>query len=96
MVRGMAAWMLACDERLMERLNEEGWSTAPPLATAVGLPTGMVRDRLRMLADAGLVAFATPDLDLVHLTTSGALYLEGERDQVVHPHPLEIGRATRV
>lgn len=50
------------------------------LSTAVGVPAGVARDRLRLLADAGLVAFATNDYDLVHLTTSGALYLEGERD----------------
>jgi len=94
MVRGMAAWMLACDERILERLNAEGWSTARELATACEIPTGVTRDRLRMLADAGLVAFATDDLDLVHLTTSGAQYLSGARDQQVHPHPFDRGRAT--
>lgn len=86
--------MVTPDERLLERLEEEGWSTPRSLARAVGEPTGVTRDRLRLLADAGLVAFATGDYDLVHLTTSGALYLEGERDQAKHPHPLDIGRAT--
>lgn len=86
--------MLATDERLLERLDEEGWATARSLATALDLPRGVTRDRLRMLADAGLVAFATSDRDLVHLTTSGALYLEGERDQALYPHPFDRGRAT--
>ncbi|MFB6205663.1 MAG: hypothetical protein ABEJ05_03925 [Haloglomus sp.] len=53
----------------------------------------MTRDRLRLLADTGLVAFATADCELVHLTTSGARYLEGERDQALHPHLLDTGRA---
>lgn len=87
--------MQVYDDRLLERLDEEGWSTARSLSTAVGVPAGVARDRLRLLADAGLVAFATNDYDLVHLTTSGALYLEGERNQALHSHPLSIRRATR-
>jgi hypothetical protein len=94
-VRRMAQWMVTSDERLLERLEEEGWSTPRSLARAVDQPTGITRDRLRLLADAGLVAFATNDYDLVHLTTSGALYLEGERDQAEHPHPFDVRRATR-
>jgi hypothetical protein len=86
--------MQVYDDRLLERLEEEGWSTTRSLATAVGMPVGLTRDRLLLLADAGLVAFATNDYDLVHLTTSGALYLEGERDQAEHPHPIDVGRAT--
>ena len=93
-VRHNAAWMLACDERLLERLESEGWSTVRSLARAVGLPRGTTRDRVRMLADAGLVAFATTDRDLVHLTGSGTRYLAGERDQALHPHPFDQGRAT--
>jgi hypothetical protein len=88
--------MLACDERLMERLEEEGWATARSLGRALDLPMGVTRDRLRRLADAELVAFMTEDCELVHLTADGARYLAGDRDQALHPHPhpLDVGRAT--
>ena len=86
--------MHADDERLLEWLNGEGWTLGRHLATVLNLPRGLVGDRLSMLADAGLVAFATADCDLVHLTGSGARYLAGERDQQVHPHPFDRGRAT--
>lgn len=62
--------------------------------TALDFPRGVTRDRLRTLADAGIVAFATADRDLVHLTTSGGLYVEGERDRALYPHPFDRGRAT--
>jgi hypothetical protein len=88
--------MLASDERLLERLEEEGWSTVRSLGRALDLPMGVTRDRVRRLADAELVAFMTEDCELVHLTADGARYLAGDRDQALHPHPhpLDVGRAT--
>jgi hypothetical protein len=47
------------------------------LAIAPDFPRGVTPDRLRMLADAGLAAFATSNGDLVHLTTTGRCILRG-------------------
>jgi hypothetical protein len=47
-----------------------------------------------MLADSGLVAFVTCDREPAYATECGARYLSGERDQQVHQHPFDRGRAT--
>lgn len=41
-----------------------------------------------------LVAPSDDDFDLYHITAQGREYLDGERDQELHPHPFCYGLAT--
>jgi len=88
--------MTAPDERLLEELEGEGWTHPRRLAASpsVYLSYRGVQLRLRFLADAELVAPSDDDFDLYHITGDGERYLEGDRDQALHPHPLYYGRAT--
>lgn len=96
MIRLNADWMTQVDERLLEVLEESGWMHPRVIARtpSVGLSYRLVRRRLRMLADAELVAPSDDDFDLYHITGDGERYLEGERDQDLHPHPFCYGLAT--
>lgn len=96
MIRLNADWMTQADERLLEVLEGGGWMHPRVIARApsVRLSYRLVQRRLRMLADAELVAPSDDDFDLYHLTTDGELYLNGERDQELHPHPFAYGLAT--
>lgn len=95
-IRLNADWMTRADERLCEELRGRGWTHPRVLAASpsVYLPYREVCKRLRMLADAELVAPSDDDYDLYHITTDGKLYLDGERDQELHPHPFCYGLAT--
>lgn len=95
-MRKTARWQIEPDERILESLREEGWTSARTLARKpnIWLPHREVKRRLRMLADGELVVPSTPDFDLYHITTDGVLYLEGNRDQALHPHPFYYGLAT--
>jgi len=95
-IRLNAEWMTAADERLLEELAGEGWTHPRRLAAspAVYLSYRETRLRLRFLADAELVAPSDDDFDLYHITGDGERYLQGERDQELHPHPFTYGRAT--
>ena len=70
-LRRPGAWQIEPDERLLELLRGEGWTSPETLAAKpnVHLTTWMVERRLRMLADAGLVAPLDRDYDLYYLTT---------------------------
>ena len=46
-----------------------------------------IRDRCKVLADAGLVAIEPDDGWMIHLKTRGKLYLEGEADIDLYPSP---------
>jgi len=95
-VRLAAKWQREPDDRLLEVLKENGWMTPYSMAmeSHIHLTTTGVKRRLRILADAELVAPSDDDYDLFHLTTDGRLYLDGERDQELHPHPFYYGLAT--
>jgi len=96
-LRRCATWQIETDDRLLELLRGEGWTSPRSLAAkpTVHLSVREVRRRLRMLADGGLVAPSDPDFDLYHLTTNGELYLDGERNQELHPHPFIHALATQ-
>lgn len=96
-VRRTATWQIAPDEKILEALRGEGWTSPRVLSSTPGvwLTTRQVRERLRMLADAELVAPGDEDYGLWHITQEGVEYLDGDRDQEQHPHPYQVGRATR-
>lgn len=95
-IRLNAEWMQQCDERILEVLEGEGWVHPRFISRFAGIHLSyrLVQRRLRMLADGGLVAPHDDDYDLYHITGDGRRYLNGERDQALHPHPLYYGLAT--
>lgn len=95
-LRRTASWQIAPDERLLEALRGAGWTHPRTLATTPGvwLTHRQGCERLRLLADGELVAPSDDDFDLYHITAQGREYLDGERDQELHPHPFYYGLAT--
>lgn len=95
-LRAAAGWQIQPDDRILEYLMRSGWTS--PYAVSheshIHLTTTQVKRRLRMLADAELVAPFDDDFDLHHITTDGRLYLDGDRDQSLHAHPFCYGLAT--
>ena len=90
--RQSAEWMCPLDERIMELLDREGWSTARLIedVTTMNASRGRARERLEMLSQAGLVAPAFDDKQMYELTGEGQRYLEGELDAAKHierPNP---------
>lgn len=94
--RRSALWQIEPDDRLLERLRGLGWTHPRTLARmpSVWLTYRQVKDRLRMLADAELVAPMDDDWDQFHITKQGIEYLDGDRPQSLHPHPFCYGLAT--
>ena len=89
-VRRAAKWQESVDDRILEHLSEEPWSSARHMATlpSIHATEAQVKDRCCRLADVGLVAwFDDNALDLVELTTEGQLYLDGELDVDLYPNP---------
>lgn len=88
-IRRTARWQQALDDRILEHLSEESWSTPGFIASLpqVYATEAKVRERCRILADVDLVAFLTEDMDLVELTTWGRKYLDGEIDVELYPPP---------
>ncbi|PSP38295.1 winged helix-turn-helix domain-containing protein [Halobacteriales archaeon QH_7_65_31] len=89
MIRRTARWQTTLDERLLEYLCDEGETNVRLLAMAFEVGTGILRDRLRMLAQAGLVAVEVFDEgdNWYELTYWGEVYLEGEYDPGLYPRP---------
>jgi len=88
-IRKTARWQQCIDDRILEHLRDDSWSTANQIALQDGIHAteAQVQERCRVLADADLVAFLTEDQDLVELTTEGEQYLKGEVDVELYPRP---------
>lgn len=88
-VRRTASWQQCIDDRILEHLRDESWSTPRYMARLQGVHAteAQVRERCRVLADTDLVAFLTDHEDLVELTTWGERYLDGEVDVDLYPRP---------
>lgn len=88
-IRKTAHWQQSIDDRILEHLRDESWSTPKFIANMshIHATEPQIRDRCRVLADVDLVAFLTEDLDLVELTTWGRQYLEGDVDVELYPRP---------
>lgn len=80
---------VALEERLLEYLRNKGETNVRLLEFTFDVGTGILRDRLRMLAQVGLVAVDSVEggYDWYELTQWGLLYLEGEYDHGNYPRP---------
>ncbi|WP_353634589.1 repressor phrH2 [Halobacterium sp. NMX12-1] len=89
-VRRTGDWMTTLDDRILEYLDTDAAATPRTIARSRRRPvsTQKIRERLRVLAQAGYVEPWTDDYDLFSLTIWGRLYLDGEAraDQIV-PEP---------
>jgi len=88
-IRKTAKWQQTVDERILEHLNDEPWSTPELMELVEGIDAtaAQIRDRCRVLADADLVAIYKNEGWNVELTTLGLLYLKGEADINLYPRP---------
>lgn len=87
--RQPAEWMCLLDERILENLQREGWSTAHIIerATTMNATRKRVAERLRMLTAAGLVAPIFEGSKMYELTGEGQRYLLGKLDADHQPQP---------
>lgn len=87
--RQPAEWMCVLDERILELLQRDGWSTASIISRELRMNASRARtyERLRMLRWAGLVAPIHPRSTMYELTTEGQLYLRGKLDARNRPRP---------
>lgn len=90
--RQSAEWMCPLDERIMEYLDLEGWSTARLIeqATSMNASESRVAERLQLLSEVELIAPLFEDAKMYELTGEGQRYLSGELDAAKHldrPNP---------
>jgi hypothetical protein len=88
-IRKTARWQRTLDERILEHLADEPWSTPELMELVEGIDatSAQIRDRCRVLADADLVAIYEDEGWNTELTTLGELYLKGEADIELYPRP---------
>jgi len=74
--------MQQTDERVLEYLQSEPWEDPEEMADhpAFGVGAGTIQERCRILASVDFVAFRWGDERSVELTTTVALYLDGQVD----------------
>jgi len=97
-VRRTGDWMTTLDDRILEYLAEDPAATPRTVARSQRWPvsTARVRERLRVLSQAGYVAPWSDDYQLYELTSAGRRYLDGDAraDQIVPaPNPRRRGQA---
>ncbi|WP_336327870.1 hypothetical protein [Halovenus sp. HT40] len=88
-IRKTAQWQWSLDDRILEHLHDESYSTAQRMSKLPGIHATktQVQERCEVLAEADLVAFLTRDKDMVELTTWGERYLTGDVDVENYPKP---------
>lgn len=88
-MRYPAPWMIPLDERTLEILQKEGACSPAFIAREVVMfaSSGRVRERCKMLADAGLVDPMSEDWEMFELTEEGMRYLKGNLDVRHQPTP---------
>ncbi|APW99377.1 hypothetical protein CHINAEXTREME_17070 [Halobiforma lacisalsi AJ5] len=86
--RHSASWMEQLDDRILEHLDEEPWSSVSVMASrsCFRASKARIRERCQMLARAGLIA--PVHHDMYEITTWGIRYLEGEIDADHQPRPV--------
>lgn len=86
-MRRNAYWMKQEDDRILEILWEDGWSSPDLIAqrNCIDISEGHVRERLLFLWYAGLVYQIWNDG--FEITTEGIRYLEGDLDASHQPTP---------
>ena len=85
--RQSATWMVQLDDRILEHLNEESWSSVDVMVSQSHFRAsrGRIRERCQMLACSGLIA--PIHHDMYEITNWGTLYLDGEIDADHQPRP---------
>lgn len=81
--------MCSLDERILEHLSEDSWSTPRHMSQAVKLTAsrGRVEERCQLLSQVGLVAPIFEDSNMYEITWEGQEYLDGELDVENRPKP---------
>jgi hypothetical protein len=84
-----AGWMCTLDERILEFVEEEPLSGPNLMASVMRFDASerRIRERCRMLAQAGLVAPVMGDYGMYEITRAGERYLEGDLDAEHQPRP---------
>ncbi len=79
--------MILLDERILEQIDEHGWSTPKMMARHRTFPeyTGVISDRCKRLHYAGLVEPFHGEM--YDLTVEGRMYLKGDLDARHQPIP---------
>jgi hypothetical protein len=90
MSRKPARWMVPLDERILELLRSEGWSTPSYIARKVSLwaSVGRARERCHMLTQAQLVEPLSRQFQNYDITGAGRRYLAGDLDVSKLPQPI--------
>ncbi|QLC34687.1 repressor phrH2 [Halarchaeum sp. CBA1220] len=84
--------MTTTDEYILEALDRDDYATVTTITRTINhfAPPRRVRERLRVLAQAGYVEPDQPDRTNYSLTVWGQLYLDGEvRPDLLVPEPSE-------
>ncbi|QFU83369.1 hypothetical protein GCU68_12885 [Natronorubrum aibiense] len=97
MSRKPARWMCTLDERILEHLSEDPWSTPKYMSRAIKLTAsrGRVEERCLMLSQVGLIAPIFNDSNMYEITGEGEEYLDGELDAENRPRPSPRARQDR-
>jgi len=87
-------WMTQQDDRILEYLAEESWTTPSIIESepTIDISEGHIKERLLFLCYAGLVDRL--HADMFEITGMGLRYLDGELDAAHRPWPTP-GRALR-
>ncbi|WP_336001466.1 hypothetical protein [Halorientalis halophila] len=88
--RKSAKWMIQLDERILEHIEEQGWSTPKMMARKRGFPEylGVISDRCKRLYYVGFMEPLVEDSGMYDITVEGRLYLKGEIDARHQPTPI--------
>lgn len=82
-------WQHRLDERILELLSDEPWSTPAIMETELPIRATerQIKERCMMLADAEMIGLDPADNWRCELDTRGELYLEGEVDMELYDTP---------
>ncbi|SES70834.1 hypothetical protein SAMN04488694_101187 [Natrinema hispanicum] len=81
--------MCTLDERILEHLSEDPWSTPEHMSRVIKLTAsrGRVEERCLMLSEVGLIIPIFEDSDMYEITCEGEEYLDGKLDPENRPSP---------
>ncbi len=85
--RKSAEWMVQLDERILEKIASEGWSTPTIMEKSIEFSAtkGHIRNRCKRLQYAGLIAPIHGEM--YELTGEGRRYLNGDLNARHLPYP---------
>ncbi|KMT45814.1 hypothetical protein EL22_27320 [Halostagnicola sp. A56] len=89
MSRKPARWMCTLDERILEHLAEDSWSTPRHMSRVMKFDAsrGRVKERCQMLSHAGFLAPIFEGSNMYEITSNGQEYLNGRLDAENRPRP---------